>query len=213
MTIPTAPSQTAPSPAPTTPAKFAGLARSSLILGIVGIIFSTVPILDAFTMLGALVGITLGVIALFGTRKRLAGLGIGLCLFAVVCTGIAMDNSTRPTDQPTSPKPSLPAPSAPGVIPHNPPTIPYPVSPPAVPSYSPTPIAPAPDKRPVYSPPAVPSVPSYNPAPITPAPSNPVPAYYSNCDAARKAGATPLYRGQPGYRPGLDRDGDGVACE
>jgi hypothetical protein len=23
----------------------------------------------------------------------------------------------------------------------------------------------------------------------------------------------PIYAGQPGYRPGLDRDGDGVACE
>ena len=37
--------------------------------------------------------------------------------------------------------------------------------------------------------------------------------YYRNCDAARAAGAAPLYRGEPGYRPGLDRDGDGVACE
>lgn len=37
--------------------------------------------------------------------------------------------------------------------------------------------------------------------------------YYANCDAARAAGAAPLYRGDPGYRSGLDRDGDGVACE
>ncbi|MCL2737150.1 MAG: excalibur calcium-binding domain-containing protein [Propionibacteriaceae bacterium] len=22
-----------------------------------------------------------------------------------------------------------------------------------------------------------------------------------------------MYRGQPGYRPALDRDGDGIACE
>jgi hypothetical protein len=200
MTIPTAPSQPAASPAPTTPAKFAGLARSSLILGIIGIIFSAVPILDVFTMLGALVGIVLGVIALFGTRKRLAGIGIGLCLFAVVCTSIAIGNSTRPADQPMSPKPSLPAPSAPALIP----------SPSAVPSHSPKPIAPAPEQRPVYSSPAVPS---YNPTPIVPAPSNQVPVYYPNCAAASKAGAAPLYRGQPGYRSALDRDGDGVACE
>ncbi|MFF4339324.1 excalibur calcium-binding domain-containing protein [Kitasatospora sp. NPDC001540] len=26
-------------------------------------------------------------------------------------------------------------------------------------------------------------------------------------------GAALLFVGQPGYRPGLDRDGDGVACE
>jgi hypothetical protein len=37
--------------------------------------------------------------------------------------------------------------------------------------------------------------------------------YYPNCDAVRAAGAAPLYRGQPGYRPPLDRDGDGIACE
>ena len=37
--------------------------------------------------------------------------------------------------------------------------------------------------------------------------------YFPNCDAARRAGRAPLRRGQPGYRPGLDRDGDGVACE
>jgi hypothetical protein len=37
--------------------------------------------------------------------------------------------------------------------------------------------------------------------------------YYPNCTAARAAGAAPIYRGQPGYRLGLDRDGDGVACE
>ncbi len=37
--------------------------------------------------------------------------------------------------------------------------------------------------------------------------------YYPNCDAARAAGAAPIYAGQPGYRAGLDRDGDGVACE
>jgi len=37
--------------------------------------------------------------------------------------------------------------------------------------------------------------------------------YYRNCDAARAAGAAPLRRGQPGYRPALDRDNDGVACE
>ena len=36
---------------------------------------------------------------------------------------------------------------------------------------------------------------------------------YENCDAARAAGPTPLYQGQPGYAPHLDRDGDGIACE
>jgi hypothetical protein len=37
--------------------------------------------------------------------------------------------------------------------------------------------------------------------------------YYASCAAARAAGATPLHRGQPGYRTNLDGDNDGVACE
>ncbi|MEV0375717.1 excalibur calcium-binding domain-containing protein [Streptomyces sp. NPDC050636] len=38
-------------------------------------------------------------------------------------------------------------------------------------------------------------------------------SYYKNCDEARAAGAAPLHKGEPGYAPHLDRDGDGVACE
>lgn len=38
-------------------------------------------------------------------------------------------------------------------------------------------------------------------------------AFYENCMSAQAFGAAPLYLGQPGYRPALDRDGDGVACE
>lgn len=37
--------------------------------------------------------------------------------------------------------------------------------------------------------------------------------YYANCSAAKAAGAAPLHRREPGYRSGLDRDGDGIACE
>lgn len=37
--------------------------------------------------------------------------------------------------------------------------------------------------------------------------------YYENCTAAWDAGAAPLSRNDPGYRAGLDRDGDGNACE
>lgn len=37
--------------------------------------------------------------------------------------------------------------------------------------------------------------------------------YYPNCDSARAAGAAPIHRGEPGYRPPLDRDDDGIACE
>jgi hypothetical protein len=37
--------------------------------------------------------------------------------------------------------------------------------------------------------------------------------YYPGCDAARAAGAAPIYRGQPGYREEMDGDDDGIACE
>ncbi|MBX7457718.1 excalibur calcium-binding domain-containing protein [Qipengyuania sp. 1NDH17] len=37
--------------------------------------------------------------------------------------------------------------------------------------------------------------------------------YYRNGASARAAGVAPIRRGQPGYRPALDRDGDGWACE
>ncbi|MCB5423970.1 excalibur calcium-binding domain-containing protein [Altererythrobacter sp. CC-YST694] len=44
------------------------------------------------------------------------------------------------------------------------------------------------------------------------APARPA-VFYRNCNEARAAGAAPLYRGQPGYRPEMDGDNDGIACE
>jgi micrococcal nuclease len=38
-------------------------------------------------------------------------------------------------------------------------------------------------------------------------------AYYPDCKAARAAGAAPIHAGEPGYRPKLDGNSDGVACE
>ncbi|ODU25725.1 MAG: calcium-binding protein [Sphingopyxis sp. SCN 67-31] len=37
--------------------------------------------------------------------------------------------------------------------------------------------------------------------------------YWRRCADARAAGVAPIYRGQPGYRDGLDADADGIACE
>lgn len=36
---------------------------------------------------------------------------------------------------------------------------------------------------------------------------------FRNCAEARAAGAAPVRRGDPGYSPKLDRDGDGIGCE
>lgn len=51
------------------------------------------------------------------------------------------------------------------------------------------------------------------PPAATPPPPPPQSVYFANCAEAKRAGAAPLHRGEPGYRSGLDRDGDGVACE
>lgn len=48
---------------------------------------------------------------------------------------------------------------------------------------------------------------------VTPEPAQVPEVYYGSCADARAAGAAPLRTGDPGYRSGLDRDGDGVACE
>ncbi|GAA5504097.1 hypothetical protein Dxin01_03865 [Deinococcus xinjiangensis] len=62
-------------------------------------------------------------------------------------------------------------------------------------------------------PPAPAPVPSPTPVPASAAPRPPADVYYPNCAAVKAAGKSPLLRGQPGYRAGLDRDGDGRACE
>ncbi|MDH5832845.1 excalibur calcium-binding domain-containing protein [Luteimonas kalidii] len=52
-------------------------------------------------------------------------------------------------------------------------------------------------------------------APARAAPSGQAPAgrAFANCTEARAAGAAPVYRGDPGYGPHLDRDNDGIGCE
>lgn len=58
----------------------------------------------------------------------------------------------------------------------------------------------------------IPAAPTF--APVDPAPPPaPVDVYFANCDEARAAGMAPLFQGQPGYRRGLDRDHDGIACD
>ena len=37
--------------------------------------------------------------------------------------------------------------------------------------------------------------------------------YWRGCNSARAPGTEPIYRGEPGYRPEMDGDGDGIACE
>lgn len=44
----------------------------------------------------------------------------------------------------------------------------------------------------------------------TPAPTG---LHFRNCEEARAAGYSHIHRGEPGYAPHLDRDGDGIACD
>ncbi|GAB3206206.1 hypothetical protein GCM10027262_14460 [Nocardia tengchongensis] len=89
-----------------------------------------------------------------------------------------------------------------------------PVLPPApVPFVAPAPTTPA--AQPSVAPEPVPA-----PAPAPPPAAAPAPqttsapsVYYGSCAEAKRAGAAPIRRGEPGYRSGLDRDGDGIACE
>ena len=66
--------------------------------------------------------------------------------------------------------------------------------------------------------PTVEAVPIARPAPAASSASRPPTfetggAYYEDCSAARAVGLAPVYAGEPGYRPALDPDGDGVACD
>ena len=53
----------------------------------------------------------------------------------------------------------------------------------------------------------------FEPARVAPARSLRESGAFANCAEARAAGAAPVQRGEPGYGPHLDRDGDGVGCE
>ena len=55
------------------------------------------------------------------------------------------------------------------------------------------------------------TAPKSGPAPIAAAPAAAV--MYADCDAVRAANAAPLRADQPGYRPMLDSNMNGIACE
>jgi hypothetical protein len=77
-------------------------------------------------------------------------------------------------------------------------------------SVSATPSA-TPDSQSTSPDPAASSASSTPVGPST-APTDGGQVHYRNCGAVRAAGKDPLLRGQPGYEPRLDPDGDGVAC-
>jgi hypothetical protein len=86
-------------PAPQKPTRFGALAWAAVILGIVGVVGSWVIFLNNLTAIAAFVGIVLGVIALFGTRKVLAVVGVVLCVLAIVLTVVAQQAAVKELDK------------------------------------------------------------------------------------------------------------------
>ncbi|MEU3647498.1 hypothetical protein AB0E59_29220 [Lentzea sp. NPDC034063] len=98
MTYPT-PAYAPPPAAPPKPTRFGALAWTAVILGIVGIVSSWVIFFNNLTAVAAFVGIVLGVIALFGTRKVLAAVGVVLCVLAIVLTVVAQQAAVKELDK------------------------------------------------------------------------------------------------------------------
>ena len=163
-------------------------------------------------------------------RQRMVVRSASAALAMVTCAGLAGCGVPSVADDAGSP---APAPS---------PTVTASPSPTPTPSPSPSPTpspAPSPTQSPTPAPLPIPTTQAPTPEPPAPpatqepestpeeeteagggaAAPAPVPepkqeiTYYDNCTAARAAGAAPLYQGEPGYRPALDRDKDGIACE
>ncbi len=73
-----------------------------------------------------------------------------------------------------------------------------------------TPAAPEAPETPTT--PTTPAAATGAPPPSPAAPSAPT-SVYGSCDEVRAAGKAPIRRGDPGFTPSLDRDGDGTGCE
>lgn len=140
--------------------------------------------------------------------------GVGAALLLAQIPGIGSDSS--PTRSTTTSRTSVPTYSTPTYSTQTmTPTWRTPVTTSDLPttSYYPTPTwTPTPETTTVYVvPPPPPQTSTVLPiAPLVPSGGD---VYYRSCAVARADGRSNIPIGAPGYRPGLDRDGDGVACE
>lgn len=99
MTYSPQPVYAPPPVAPQKPTRFGALAWTAVILGIVGVVSSWVIFFNNLTAIAAFVGIVLGVIALFGTRKILATVGVVLCVLAITFTVLAQQAASEELDK------------------------------------------------------------------------------------------------------------------
>jgi hypothetical protein len=99
MTYPTQPVYAPPPVAPQKPTRFGALAWTALILGIVGVVGSPIIFFNNLTAIAAFVGLVLGIIAVFGTRKILAIIGVALCVAAIAFTALAQQSAVKELDK------------------------------------------------------------------------------------------------------------------
>jgi len=163
----------------------------------------------------AIAALPCSLIPILGLGLSVVGLGAGWFYrrsSAIIISSIAFVIALVMTIAAVSSSAPAPAPPvAPPVqqVPALPPAAPAPA--PAIPA--PAPVAPAPAPAAPDEPEIPYPAPPLPDAPDSGSPGGSASAYYPNCAAARAAGVAPLHTGDPGYRAGLDRDGDGTACE
>lgn len=206
------------------------LGAVTFVIAVLGAVLAAIPATVAFGGLLCLIAIIPAIVSFRRVRKGTANnrrQSIAALVLAPVFFIVAVSLSPSPPTSttagdrtPLSTPASTPAPqqSSPAITP-----------PPAL---APTPeLAPAPAPARTATPaPARTAVPVPAPAAAPPNAGSPTRStdsstespsagstggspYYANCAAARAAGVAPLHKGDPGYRSGLDRDGDGTACE
>lgn len=81
------------------PAKFGALAWTALILGIVGVIGSPIIFLNNLTAIVAAVGVVLGIIAIFGSKRILAIIGTCLCIAGIAITVVVQQQAVEELDE------------------------------------------------------------------------------------------------------------------
>ncbi|MFB8277709.1 excalibur calcium-binding domain-containing protein [Nocardia colli] len=192
----------------------------SVVAGLLGLVSLAMIVI-------AVIGLVRGHLDWARLRNRKhAGLLLAASFVIFILTGVIAPD--RPTDDAgtqsttssaTSPRSAplstSPRPAPASSVTSTPVFAPTVTEPPTTAVTEPRPSVSAPPVPPTHLPDPLPFVPPPTPPRVVPPP--PVPtatsAYYANCNAARAAGAAPIHRGEPGYRAGLDRDNDGIACD
>lgn len=98
MTYPPAPNPYTPIP-PRPATRPGGLAVSSLVLGIVGVVLSFMPLINNLTAAGAVVGFVLGAVGIWRSRQVMSGIGVFLCAVAVILTVVAQTQLGEKLDE------------------------------------------------------------------------------------------------------------------